>query len=488
MIKRVLTVFSIIVFFFLSTCHANAQVVNFDSSNEKEKLFKAYTNVKGTLNLGDNGSIVVTGISFPNGATVVGKLPDDKIWHFDAEGKLVWKKTADEGNFLLATPDNLLFYIIKANEDKFYSKTTHLNRISVIDGTERKVEIEGKEEFGKNLQTIICDNNFLFFVTTEDGNEKHDKKKTTEKLVFNRFDHQKLAHTKLTIDTPPIEGGEENSFWSFIGQKGEVKFFASKHADVEAGKNDFIILSVLPDGKVINTVKFSSSLSNGKFTRPAYALSSVLNSAINIQRLDYETRTGIKNSGGTPTSYSRTAALPTAFGHIIYDGNLDKFLIYGLYGDKPYKKLGPIYKGSYITCLDLDGKVVWSAEQPAGDQLMEEGYFRVHATPVDRDIQILTTEEKKIALNISFKDINAPFLFSSEGKFLKKDFIKYTKSSPGFDLKVFGTEQKSKVKNYLNSLPKDNKATAFEMMTAKGEVLIFFSPKEKIFKTVLFKN
>jgi hypothetical protein len=340
--------------------------------------------------------------------------------------------------FSVSTPDKSISYSIKTNKDRFYTKTTKLVQSDKSNGSERRLEIEGREEFGKNLQSIICDNNYIYFVTTEDGEEAHNKKKVTEKLVLNRFDHKKLDHTKLTIDTPPIEGGEESCFWSFVGQKDDTKFFAYKRVNEESSTIDFVVLGVSSEGKVSRAIKFSTDLSTGKFTRPSYSISEPTNSAI-LRRLDYNIKisplTG-PTVGGFRTRYERVYTNPTAHSQVIYDNNNDKFLVYGLYGDKPFKTIASVYQGLYFTCFDLEGKKVWSTEQPAGAKLLDEGFFRVHGTPGDRNIEAFSTPQKKIVLVISFNNIIAPYLFSQDGKFLKSDLVKLSKKS-SFDINSF---------------------------------------------------
>jgi hypothetical protein len=465
--------------FGLNISNSDAQVINFDSSNEEERTFKLSDGLQKIMDLDEQGSIAITGFAFQE-ALVIGKMSPYKIWHFDAEGKLIWKKIVPNSKLdkalFLTTPDNRLFYVIQTKANKFYDKTTYLTQVGVVDGRERSLEIEGREEFGKNLQTIFSDSKYLYFITTEDGNEKNGKKKVTEKLVINRFDHQSLIHTKLAIDTPPIQGGDETSFWSFMGVKGENMLFGSKHVDIESGKNDFIVLEVSSDGKVNNTIRFSYKLPADKYSRPSYALNLGQNNFHEIERMDYEIVYG-KN-------YSYTNAFATAFSHIRYNKDTEQFLVYGLYGDKPFHKIGPIYRGLYLSQFDPKGKEIWSTDQPAGDQLMGEGYFKVHARPAERDIEVVTAKENKIVVNISFNDINAPFFFSSDGKFLKSDFIK----SKDFDLETFITPHNSKSKDYFESLAKDKTATKTTMITPRGEVLIYFSPKEKVFQTIFFKN
>jgi hypothetical protein len=335
----------------------------------------------------------------------------------------------------ISTPDKLISYSIKTNEDKFYSKTTKLVQSDKSNSSEKKFEIEGREEFGKNLQSIICDNNYIYFVTTEDGDESNNKKKVTEKLVLNRFDHKNLSHTKLTIETPPIEGGEESCFWSFVGQNDDTKFFAYKRVIEESNIVNFVVVGVSSEGKINSTSKFSTALSAGKFTRPSVNITEPSNSAI-IRRLDYRTRISTNTMGGMRSSYERTNAYPTAHSQVVYDGNNNRFLVFGLYGDKPFKTVASVYKGMYFTCYDVDGKKVWSTEQPADTKLMNEGFFRIHGTPGDRRVEAFSTPQKKIVFVITFNNIVAPYLFSSDGKFLKSSLVKEGRKS-SFDINDF---------------------------------------------------
>lgn len=188
-------------------CHA--QIVNYEGAQERSLLYAKYYGVAAKLNLGDKGFILVIGSEISQSYQVL---------FFDAEGKLVWKKHTQreyviggKNEAFLCTPDCSFFYYIQAKGDKFSGKKTYVHRIA-LDGTEKKFEIDGKEEFGDQLQTIFCDNNFIYFATTENGNEGRDKKKVTEKLILNRFEHLAMAHKTFKISTPAIAEGDETSF------------------------------------------------------------------------------------------------------------------------------------------------------------------------------------------------------------------------------------------------------------------------------------
>lgn len=143
------------------------------------------------LFLPNKGFILVTGI--PN--QIGGKIVFD-VRYFNIEGKQQWSKpvTLEYGvtkgiTNIIITPDGETIYFIQMRDGGYYDKRHYINQFK-INGDEKKFEFEGKEAFGKNLQTIFCDNNYLYYLATDDGNEFSNKKKGTEKLVLNRFDQK----------------------------------------------------------------------------------------------------------------------------------------------------------------------------------------------------------------------------------------------------------------------------------------------------------
>jgi hypothetical protein len=475
---------SITIAFLFAWQSGMAQVVNFEGEKEGSQLYAKYFGIVAKMNFGDQGFIIVIG-------SELNKKPYT-IYYFDAEGKLVWKKPTEreypigfKKEAFLCTPDGAYFYYIQVKDDRFYDKITYVQQIS-IDGTEKKFEIEGKEEFGRQVQTVTCDVNYLYFITTEDGNEMRDKKKTEEKLILNRFDHKTMAPQKFTIKTPAIAAGDETSFWSYIGSRDDIKFFSSKHSDLDLNKNDFTIIGVNASGEVKSNLKFSATPETGKFIRPCYT-ASLSNNVREIIRVDYESKTVVNGSGGGTSS--RLVAKPTAFGHVMYDPNNDAFLVYGLYGPKKFHNLGPVYSGSYVYKFDLNGQNVWKAEQPAGDKLMDLGYFRVHSSPTDRDVVLQTLADKRILLTIDALDgTKAPFLFSPEGKFLKSDYIERMKKLDYQGVKIAGLVENLKSINYIETTLKEEKGDVINILNSKGEVILYFPSKDKPFKTIFFKK
>jgi hypothetical protein len=461
-----------------------AQVVNFEGDKEGSQLYAKYFGIVAKLNLGNKGFILVIGSELNKKSYV--------IYYFDAEGKLIWKKPTEreygigyKKEAFICTPDNTYFYYIQVKDDHIYDKKTYVQQVG-IDGTEKKFVIEGKEEFGKQLQTIICDKDYIYFVTTEEGDEYRDKKKAEEKLILNRFDHKSMAHQRFSVKTPAIAAGDETSFWSYIGSREDIMFFTSKHVDTDLSKNDFTVIGINASGEVRSNVKISTTLGEGKFTRPSFAPSRNLNEANEIVRVDYEMKVGASAGGGT---VNRLIPQPTSFGQIVYDKNTDAFLVYGLYGPKPFRKIGSVYQGSYIYKYDLNGQSIWKTEQPAGDKLMEVGYFRVHSVPVDRDLILQTLPDKRIILTLGVVDLTkVPFLFSAEGKFIKSDFIERMKKLDYQGVKIMALSENLKSVNYIETNLKEEKGDLTNLLNSSGEVLVYFPSKDKPFKTIFFKK
>jgi hypothetical protein len=461
-----------------SVCNGHCQTINFDGKNDEQgKIFKPYVTIKNIINLKENGFLAITGV-YLNG-TVMGKLPDDIIWYFSKEGKLVWKNSVDEDNHLLVSPDNSTLYCVKINE-KFYSKKTKIRKIDVSSNKETTYEIEGKQEFGKSLQNILCDNNYLYLVATQEGDELHDRKKVNEKLLLNRFDAQTFSYTRFVIDTPPIEEGEENSFWSFIGQKEDVKFFCSKQASTDLNTFNFNIIGILSSGAITSKVSFSSKLLNNKFRRPAINFANQSNDVYNFKTIDYGEKFIRDTGGGMVSTYTKVISFKTAFSQITYDNVTNSFLVYGLFGDNPFEKIGRIgYSGLYLGSFDMNGQKIWYINHPT-NTLVDNANLRVD----DRYIRLFKTYDAKIGLNVSFKKIDASFLFSTEGKFIDSQLLKDAE----IDLDNFGRKKDIKLANYLKPFAKDKNGIIKSIVTPDGEIVIRFSNKEKVFQTIYFKR
>jgi hypothetical protein len=335
----------------------------------------------------------------------------------------------------ISTPNKAISYSIKTSEDRFDGKVTKLVQFNNTNGLQEKFEIDGKQGFGAHLLSVICDNEYLYFVTSKDGNEAHGKKKVVEKLILNRIHHKTKAHSTFIVETPAIEGGDESVFWSFIGNNSDTQFYSYKRIDEKLDRIKFVVIGVSQEGKIVSTTEFFSSLSSGKFTRPSYNNSEPSSSMI-VRRLDYREKKVTNDGGGMRSAYLITYALPTAHGQVIYDQRENRFLVYGLFGDSPHKAMASQYRGLYLAAYDLEGNKKWSILQPAPPKLIGEPFFRIHGTSTDRGLEVFSVPENRIVFIVAFKNFVAPFLFSSDGNLIKSDLIKSTAKS-SFDIISF---------------------------------------------------
>ena len=307
--------------------------------------------------LADKGIVLVTGnLNTYN--------PKCTLHYFDATGKELWKKVIDleyrmqnNKTYVVVTPNGKTIYFILM-DDKFYGDNKGYNQkkhyISqfTIDGKEKKFELEGREEFGKHLQTIFCDDSYLYYLATENGDESN-RKMSQEKMILNRFSHADLSYKRIMLDLPAIGRDDANFFWSLIGQKGEEKWLASKTVDDKKQKLAFTVIPFDPQGNLGPKALIEIALGNERKLRPI---------------LDLSERAWENFEGTTDFVIGTTQMFATksAFGHIKYDDRHDCFYVYGLFGSDGYNRNIPQsskYEGFYVHKFDRSGNNVWKVHE-----------------------------------------------------------------------------------------------------------------------------
>ena len=302
--------------------------------------------------------------------------------------------------------------------DENFKEKQYVTQIS-RNGEEKKFEIIENEEYGYNLYAAFCDNDYVYYLATERGNELSTNKKSKEKLILNRFSSKDFSHQRFVLDVPPVLDGEFATFWYYLGQNGNEKYIVSKNSDLDSEKNRFTIIAFSPEGKIIRTTKIELDL-GGKFTRPAFNRSALYDGSYSTIDLDFIEKTsssiqpGGSMSRSVVTTYSPTSG---AYSHITLDPRSNHFYVFSLYGPKPFQKIGPIYEGFYIYKYDTNGNLIWKLQQPT---LSDESYFRIHATPAERNITFIVLPDGIINFAIQFKDKLMNHEVSAEGKFIRR--------------------------------------------------------------------
>ena len=449
-----------------------------------------YETILENLYLGDHGFIFKLGTP-----DIMGKS-ESKFQYYDVSCSLLWeKKIKDEygangKRYLVSSPEGDVVYNVEMKGEVYKDKTQYITQI-LKTGEIKNFEISGKEEFGKNLQAVFCDKQYLYYLTTEEGWEQNDKKKEKEKLILNRFSNDKLSHQKFYIDLPPITDGDHTTFWSFIGQKKGGNYLLSKTVDVDNNIVKFNIVVVNEEGKILKKANIDLT-PEGAYLRPAYTILHPRGGSETVANMDNSivqkvTRTP-HGVGGDFTS-TRTIPVTTigAFSNLMLDPEQDFFYAYGLFGPERYKRLGPVYEGFYLYKYDLEGNFLWKLNQTGSEALLDEKVFKVHAATGERDIN-LRVLKGHLNFSIHFRKSLFSYEISEQGKVVnhlhKEDFL-----AP-VDNMAQHSSQLSRSEAYLKDRgsKKKNEMIYSNFWNKEGEILVEYDMKNRSLRLLQFKH
>lgn len=337
---------------------------------------------------------------------------------------ILWERNIKENysylensTYLIASESGSYVYFIEKKGNVNDSKILYITQFD-RNGVEKLFEIKGKKEFGTNLQAIYCDDEYLYFLTTVDGNELNDKKKINEKLILNRFNTANMAHKRLPVDVTSIKDGKSTTFWSYLGQNGSENYLLSKNINKETGKCNFSLATINSEGKVVKIFLIDIDLDD-KFLRPGYNVNNHNKGYEIVADMDYESKMSGSSAPNMGTTYSiRNYATTGAFSQLLFDADHKMFYAFGLFGPKPFKELGSVYEGFYIYKFDMEGKNIWSLKQMASKDLEDEGIFRVHGTPADREISLTVLPDQSLNFSIHFRGKLFTHEISDQGRML----------------------------------------------------------------------
>jgi hypothetical protein len=454
-------------------------------AQEKKLTITDGVGVTQNISLGEKGFILQT---------------FEKLFYLDEKGNQIWKTDIKYArgyglngpNVTVASPSASNFYNVQIflPNNGFTKKTHYITHIAK-DGQTTSKELAGSAAFGKSLQAIFCDDNYLYYLATENGYETKENA-ANDKLILNRFSKGNLAHSKLILDLPPLQ--KEATYWSFIGQNENEKFLVSKNLDPKSGTIAATIVSFNSDGKIVKKFNISSDL-NGKYLRPAYSpvenhespWASVYPERpfANITNLDFELYTKDLEAG-----YKLQGT--GGFCQIYYDESSDKFYAFGLYGASPFTKIGSIYEGLYIKGFDSAGKPTMSFQEDVPKKLSDQGYFRLHASPGSRQIKLKTISNGILNFSIRWNprsDGEYVLAVSTEGKLL--GYVEHDKiSSNQRKITFSGPNQATQRSKYVdsNQLEKRKNTTYTFFPSGGGEILIVSELKKDIIDIYYFKG
>jgi hypothetical protein len=372
-------------------------------------------------------------------------------------------------NFLVASNTGSVVYQVDMKHDDYYSKPHFITQIG-RNGAVKKFRVEASDALGKNLQTAFCDEQYFYYLATDGGNEGRGKKKSSEKLVLNRFDAKDFSGKRFVLDLPAIADDDHHIFWTYAGQTATEKFLVSKNLDPDNGKAIFTLAAFNADGKVTRTFVIDLKL-EGKYIRPAYQVKSPVTNFYQCANLDYR----ITQPGGA--SYTVTEPTNGGFSHIVFDAASGSFFVFGLTGPKPFKK-GAEYDGFYIYRYDTQGALQWKLQQAASKELTDEKYFRTQAFPGYRNICLQVLPNDIINFSIQFKKTLFSHAITAGGKVTRT--IRRDDSMSMTDNRVNSPGPKLKSDDYLDKLDPKKKDRLFysQSVSSQGELLFELTPGE----------
>lgn len=417
---------------------------------------------------------------------VVGKQPK-KLIRYNESGEQVWsieiKPLYDKLDIdkLMATPNGEYIYTMEMGTLSGFGK--YEPQITQIDlkGTVRKFKSDKPQQLGKSLLSIFCDDQYLYYLTSQNGDERHPKKKAEEKLLLTRFKHSDFSSKTIALNVPAVLSDENTSFWFYMGSVGEEHYLASKTTYPDFGKNDFQAVTFNAEGEIKRTMKFGVTLKD-KFTRMSDVIWPSTGLFQNIVNLDETIVPPVSGASMRPGE----KPTPVAFANVWLDPKTQSFYAFGLLGPKPFKNVGSNYEGFYIHKFDLDGNPVWQLQESERTELTSDNFFRVHATPFDRNIALRTREEI-VELVIGLKSATVTYTIDGTGVLTGKP--KIHENVPG--ISPYRTVRAGKSYTFMEKKAKEKleKQVSFEQfLFAESEIVIIPSFKKSGYDLYYFKK
>ena len=383
-------------------------------------------------------------------------------------------------NFIVSTPSGSWIYDVDMNPDNLYKKEHFITRINK-NGEAKKFTIEGREELGKALQSVFCDEQYFYLLATDNGDEM-TKRLTEEKLILNRYDVNSFAYKRIVLDLPKLADDRANSFWSFIGQSATEKFLVSKDIDSDANTCVFTMAAFNADGKVTRTWKIDVALENA-FFRPANNVK-YTTAFHSVANLDYTI-----NRSGSSGQYFPLVPLTSAYSDVVFNEVTETFYVYGLFGPAKMRRMASEYMGYYIFQYDIKGALKSKLQHPASKQLLDESYFRIHAMPGYRDISLNVLPDRTLNFTIHFKDIIYTIVIDKDRNTVR------TIRREDHDMlgeNLFWSLAPSKADSYLEKVgamdtKKKNRLSYAEFVSSEGEALLEIT-RDNAYKILYFKK
>lgn len=388
------------------------------------------------IDLGKNGFIIKTGKE----KAAYSKKLKWEVHCFDNDLNLIYsmpikKEQLDtrSGNPINASHNGSYFYHEEFKiTTSFGAGKGHLTQIKK-DKSVKTFDIKYKDYKDTTLNNTFVDDNYYCMLRTKEEKKSRKNKNVKKTYLLYKFDHATFNRKEVILELPQVVGekGIDKTFWKFSDQDETFIYMERKDLNFESGNHVYhVVVLNKSDGKIANQFALNFSIAP-KHIRPS-------NNNIEIKGAryssfdDFYTKTNTMNTGNATSSSTFILHTSRAFGKLKLDIDAQKAYVFGLYGDKKFKRVGPINKGYYLLGYDFTGKKIFETKKGLPVALAKESGFRIHNIPYQRILKF-SIKDDNLELGISSKKQRHKAIFSKTGDFDKTVTVESLRKTKGAD-------------------------------------------------------
>ncbi|MEW4922478.1 hypothetical protein [Algibacter sp. 2305UL17-15] len=375
------------------------------------------------IDLGENGFIVKTGKE----KAAYSKKLKWQVHYFDNDLNLIYSMPIKKdqldtgsGNPILASRSGDYFYHEEFKiTTSFGAGKGHFTQIKK-DKNIKTHDVKYKDYKGKSIENSFVDDDYYNMLCVEKEKKSRKNKNPKKTYTLYQFDHAEFNRTEVILDLPQIieEDDIDKTSWEFSDQKGGFIYMSRKDLNFESDNHTYHVVALnKSDGKIANQFTLNFSIGS-KHIRPS-------NNNIEIFGARYSSLGdfSLKTVGTGTSSRGSFHHRLSAFGKLKLDLDSQKAYVFGLYGDKEFKRIGSTYQGYYIKGYNFNGKKEFEVLKGLPQNLAKESGFKVHNIPHQRILHFNVFKEY-FELSINSKKQSYMTRFSNSGEYIKTVNVK----------------------------------------------------------------
>jgi hypothetical protein len=422
-------------------------------------------NVLSYYQVNENGLFVTSGI-----LKYQKDKPVYKFAYYDKDLMKVWETTQERKeksqnlhNYLIYSPQQKYIYHIEGIG--FFNLESLF--ITQFDATGKKKETTVEID-NDNFKSggIFADEETLFIVKKMENN-------THEILTI---DHKSLNKKTGKIDfpkVPEVKGQKDFFSWRFEGQKDGLFYFSLKSVDTEKNEIAFRIAKIRPNGSLAEEFKITVKQEGDNYMKPID-----FRSTPDIGYLGWDGARGTSRDG------------EKSIGEITLDLKNEVIYIYGLLGEKPFKRN---WQGDamFINLYDLQGKSKKKINMVLPEDLADGFGWKSCKDWTERGASFVIEPDNGFSLSIFFNFYLYTMEFNSRGNY--KEYTRCPWKHGGSQLLLNSCRSsfaKSKVYPFFAKRQDDKKykdSRYSNMIFSDREFVFESNDDQEIFQIHLFK-